>query len=111
VFQHIYDNSEFYHVLLKSENSSRIIERIRKISTESIIKFAETKMQTDPIPVLFEVPIEFFASFFSGALLSSVSWWLEEDMRHSPEDVTRMFRKLFFRGANETLGLSTDSGT
>src|SRR5215204_6539316 len=40
VFQHIYDNSGFYNVLLKSENSSRIVERIRKISTESIVQFA-----------------------------------------------------------------------
>lgn len=109
VFQHIYDNSEFYYILLKSENSSRIVERIRMISTESIVKFVETKMQTDPIPLLFEVPIEFFASFFSGALLSSISWWLEEDMRHSPEEVTQMFRKLFFRGARETLGLPGNS--
>src|SRR5215211_71766 len=105
VFQHIYDNSEFYNVLLKSENSSRIVERIRTISTESIVRFAETKMQTDPIPLLYEVPIEFFASFFSGAFLSSISWWLEEDMHHSPEEVAKMFRKLFFRGASETLGL------
>lgn len=105
VFQHIYDNSDFYYLLLKSENSSRIVERIRKISIESIVQFVKMKMKTDPIPVLFEVPIEFFASFFSGALLSSVSWWLEEDMRHSPEEMTDMFRKLFFRGARETLGL------
>src|SRR5687767_2937303 len=28
VFQHIYDNSELYYILLKSERSSRIIERI-----------------------------------------------------------------------------------
>ena len=111
VFQHIYDNSEFYYLLLKSENSSRIVERIRNISTESIVKFVQTKMKTDPIPLLFEVPIELFASFFSGALLSSVSWWLEEDMRHSPEEVANMFRKLFFRGARETLGLSTDPNT
>jgi len=108
VFQHIYDHSEFYFLLLKSANSGRIVERIRKVSTESIVKFVENKMQTDPIPLLFEVPIEFFAAFFSGALLSTVNWWLEEDMRHSPEEVTDMFRKLFFRGARETLGLSTD---
>jgi len=111
VFQYIYDNSEFYTILLKSENSSRIVERIRKISTESIVKFAETKMQTDPIPLLYEVPIEFFASFFSGAFLSSLSWWLEEGMRHSPEEVAKMFRKLFFRGASETLGLPGDQDT
>jgi AcrR family transcriptional regulator len=109
VFQHIYDNYEFYHLLMKSENSSRIVERIRKISTDNIIKFVQTKIQTDPIPILFEVPIEFFASYFSGAFVSSIDWWLEEDMRHSPEEVAHMFRKLFFRGASETLGVPTDS--
>lgn len=109
VFQHIHDNSEFYHLLFKSENSSRIVERSRKICIDSIVQFVETKMQTDPIPILFEVPIGFFAAFFSGALLSSITWWLEEDMRHSPAEMTRMFRKLFFRGARETLGLAADA--
>ena len=94
---------------MKSENSSRIVERIRKISTDNIIKFVQTKIQTDPIPILFEVPIEFFASYFSGAFVSSIDWWLEEDMRHSPEEVAYMFRRLFFRGASETLGMPTDS--
>jgi AcrR family transcriptional regulator len=111
VFQHIYDHYEFYYLLMKSENSSRIVERIRKISTENIVKFVETKIQTDPIPILFEVPIEFFASFFSGAFVSSIDWWLEEDMRHSPEEVANMFRRLFFRGASETLGVPTESRT
>lgn len=110
VFQHIYEYSDFYRVLLKSENSSRVVERIRTISSENIVRFAQTKMQNDPIPVLYEVPIEFFASFFSGALLSIVVWWLEEDMKHSPDDVARMFRRLFFRGASETHALSSDPG-
>lgn len=109
VFQHIHENSELYYLLLKSANSSRIVERIRKVSMEAIVKFVETKMQTDPIPLLFEVPIDFFAAFFSGALLSIVSWWIKEDMRHTPAEVTDMFRSLFFRGARETLGLRTDA--
>jgi AcrR family transcriptional regulator len=111
VFEHIYNNSELYNLLLKSANSSKIIERIRQISTEAIVKFAETKMETDPIPLLSEVPIEFFAAFFSGALISIVGWWIKEDMHHSPEEVTNMFRSLFFSGATGTLGLSTDLGS
>jgi len=107
VFDHIHNNSELYNLLLKSTNSSKIIERIRKISTDAIVKFVEAKMETDPIPLLSEVPIEFFAAFFSGALISIVSWWIREDMRHSPEEVTNMFRSLFFSGATRTLGLPT----
>jgi len=109
VFQHVQDNSELYYLLLKNANSSKIVERIRKISTEGIVKFVETKMETDPIPLLFEVPIEFFAAFFSGALISIVSWWIKEDMVHTPEEVTNMFRSLFISGAGKTLGLQSDT--
>ena len=108
VFEHIHNNSELYNLLLKSTNSSKIIERIRQISTDAIVQFVETKIETDPIPLLSEVPIEFFAAFFSGALISIVGWWIREDMRHSPEDVTNMFRNLFFSGATGTFGLSTN---
>ena len=108
VFEHIQNNSKLYYLLLQSSNSSKIIERIRKVTTDSIVRFVEAKKETDPIPLLSEVPIEFFAAFFSGALISVVSWWIREDMRHTPEEVTNMFRSLFFRGATGTLGLSTD---
>lgn len=109
VFEHIKNNSELYYLLLKSTNSSKIVDRIRKVSTDAIVKFVEAKMETDPIPLLSEVPIEFFAAFFSGALISIVGWWITEDMRHSPEEVTNMFRSLFFSGATGTLGLSTNN--
>jgi len=105
-FEHIHNNSELYNLFLKSTNSSKIVERIRQISTDAIVRFVETKMETDPIPLLAEVPIEFFAAFFSGALISVVGWWIREDMRHSPEEVTNMFRSLFFSGATGTLGFS-----
>jgi AcrR family transcriptional regulator len=106
VFEHIYDNSELYYILLKSEKSSRVVERIRKISTEAIVKFVEAKAKTDPIPLLFNVPIEFFAAFFSGALLSTVDWWLEEEMRHTPREITYLFQSLFFKGAKNAIDIT-----
>jgi hypothetical protein len=44
---------------------------------ESINQFVQTKTKTDPIPILFEVPIELLAAYFNGALVSSIDWWLE----------------------------------
>ncbi len=108
VFEHIYENSELYYILLKSERSSRIVERIRKITTEAIAGFVETKAQTDPIPLVFKVPIEFFAAFFSGALLSTIDWWLEEEMRHTPSEMTRLFQSLFFQGVRSAIGALTN---
>lgn len=105
VFQHIHDNSQLYYILLKSAKSSRIVERIRKISTGAITSFMEAKLKTDPLPIFINMPIDFFAAYFSGALLSTVDWWLEEGMHHSPEEVTKMFRSLFFRGARDSIEL------
>lgn len=104
VFEHVYENAELYYILLKSEKSSRIVERIRKISMGAIVKFVEAKAKTDPIPFLFKVPIEFFAAFISGALLSTVDWWLEERLRHSPKEVTHLFLDLFIQGAATAVG-------
>jgi hypothetical protein len=108
IFEHVYENSELYYILLKSEKSSRVVERIRKIATAAIAQFVETKAKTDPIPLLFTAPIEFFAAFFSGALLSTVDWWLEEDMKHTPREMTHLFQSLFFRGARSAIGPLTD---
>lgn len=110
VFEHIYDNSELYYILLKSERSARIIERIRKISTEAIVRFLETKAKTDPIPFHFKVPIEFFAAFFSGALLSTVDWWLEEGLHHTPREMTHLFQDLFIQGATNSVDPRADPG-
>lgn len=107
VFQHVADNRELYHILLKSEKSDRILERIRKIIAQSISEFMRRKMQNDlPIPPLLEVPNDLLAAYFSGALLSCVDWWLEQGKSYSTEEMTRMFQRLFFPGARKILGVS-----
>lgn len=105
VFQHIADHAELYRILLKSEKSDRILERIRKIIAQSITGFMLTKIQNDPIPLLFEVPIDLLAAYFSGALLSCVDWWMEQGQSFSTEEMTRMFQRLFFPGARKILGV------
>ena len=106
VFQHVADNAELYRILLQSDKSDRILERIRKIVAQSITEFMQTKIKNDPIPLLFEVPIDLLAAYFSGALLSCVDWWMEQGQSYSTEEMTRMFQRLFFPGARKIMGLS-----
>jgi len=105
-FQHVANHADLYRILLNNEKSDRIFERIRKIITQAITEFMQTKIENDPIPILFEVPIDLLAAYFSGALLSCVDWWLEQDQAYSPEEMTRMFQRLFFPGARKILGVS-----
>jgi AcrR family transcriptional regulator len=96
VFQHVSENFDIYRILLKSEKADRIFERIRKIVTLAITEFMQTKVKSDPIPILFEVPIDLLAAYYSGALLTCVDWWLEQELSHSPEEMTRLFQRLVF---------------
>ena len=110
-FQHVANHADLYRILLKNENSDRTLERIRKIIAQAITEFLQKKLENDPIPILFEVPIDLLAAYFSGALLSSVDWWFEQELSYMPEEMTRMFQRLFFPGARKILGVSNTETT
>ena len=105
IFQHIANHADLYRILPKNEKADRIFGRIRKISTQAITEFIQTKIKNDPTPILFEVPLDLLAAYFSGALLSCVNWWLEHELSHSPEEMTLMFQRLIFPGARKILGV------
>lgn len=106
VFYHVANHADLYRILLKNEKSDRIFERIRKIITQAITEFMQTKVENDPIPILLEVPIDLLAAYFSGALLSCVDWWFERELSYTPEEMTRMFQRLFYPGARKILSVS-----
>jgi AcrR family transcriptional regulator len=110
-FQHIANHADLYQILLKNEKSDRTLERIRKIIAQSITEFLQKKLEDDPIPILSEVPIDLLAAYFSGGLLSCVDWWFEQELSYSPEEMTRMFQRLFFPGARKILGVSNSETT
>jgi AcrR family transcriptional regulator len=105
-FQHVANHADLYRILLQNEKSDRTLERIRKIIAQAITEFMQKKLDNDPIPILFEVPIGLLAAYFSGALLSCVDWWFEQELSYTPEEMTRMFQRLFFPGARKILGVS-----
>jgi len=96
VFEHAAENAGLYRVLLRGESAPRIADRIRGIIATSINEIAEATRQKEPIPVKLQVPIDLLAAYFSGALLSSLTWWLNEEQPASPSEMTRMFQSLFF---------------
>jgi AcrR family transcriptional regulator len=110
VFEHAAENAGLYRVLLRGESSPRLAERIRRIVATSINEIAEATRQKEPIPVKLLVPIELLAAYFSGALLSSLSWWLHEEQPPSPSEMTRMFQSLFFPGVRRIIARAPAPG-
>ena len=103
VFEHGAENAGLYRVLLRGESSTRLADRIQRIIATSIHEIAEATRQKDPTPVKLQVPIDLLAAYFTGALLSSLAWWLDEKQPASPSEMTRLFQSLFFPGVRHII--------
>jgi AcrR family transcriptional regulator len=109
VFEHAAQNAELYRILLRGQSSQRIGGQIREIIAQSIHEIIQTRRQTEPPVTTMEVPVELLAAYFSGALMSSLNWWLEQETLPEPEEMARMFQHLFFPGVKKVMGLGAQN--
>lgn len=108
-FQHAADNADLYRVILRGEGAYRAVERLRKTIIQTIEALFEEYIHALPLAeqarIKAALPLEVFTNYFAGSLLGMLTWWLEEARPYEPEEMTDMFRQLFFNGATETLGV------
>ena len=110
IFQHASQNADLYRILLRGESSKRIVGQIREIIVESINEIIRTRKQTPSPAMPPEVPVEMLAAYFSGALIGTLNWWLEQSEPMSPEDMARNFQHLFFPGVMQVMGGNAEGG-
>jgi AcrR family transcriptional regulator len=103
IFKHAADNAEFYRVMLRGESTKRIADRINEIVVASYNKAIGTKFPNTPALLYQEIPLDMLAVYFSGALLSCLSWWLEQDPAPTPELMTRVFQNLYIPGVQKVI--------
>jgi AcrR family transcriptional regulator len=104
VFEHASQNADLYRILLRGQSSQRIIEQIREIIVQSINEIVRTRQQTELPARSPDVPIGMLAAYFSGALMSSLNWWLEQPEPLSPQEMAGNFQHLFFPGVMQVMG-------
>jgi AcrR family transcriptional regulator len=98
VFEHASQNADLYRILFKGQSSERIAGQLREIIIQSINVIITTRKQNESHSTQMEVPVELLAAYFSGALMSSIKWWLEQESPPKPEEMASMFQHLFFPG-------------
>lgn len=107
VFQHAADNAELYRIVMRKQGSGRIADRIQRIVTQSIDDLIRSKVRQEWLELQVQVDIDLLVHNFVGAFLASLTWWLENDMPHSPEEMARQFRILIFPGMRAALGMGS----
>jgi AcrR family transcriptional regulator len=97
VFHHAKENANLYRIILRGEGAYKTNIRLRQI-----INRITANIMTERIESLGlkspQIPIEFMTNYFAGALLTVITWWLENDTPYSVEEMTTMFRDLIFNG-------------
>jgi AcrR family transcriptional regulator len=79
------------HALL----ARRATEYIADVMLRNIPKHVVAK-------VIHGVPIEFVSHYKAGALMEVITWWLEEEVEYSPEELATMYYRLDVRCAPPT---------
>jgi AcrR family transcriptional regulator len=106
VFQYAADQSDLFRTILRGEVSSRATSRIHQIIRDTSMSLLQSRLALLGPDFAPPVPLDVFSNYLAGALLSFLTWWLDAGQPYSPEEMYRMFIKLFFGGALDALGLS-----
>jgi AcrR family transcriptional regulator len=104
VFQHAAEHADLYRIILRGTGSPDAVTRLHANIVSSVNRFMEVKAAHGNKHLTMSVPMEYFANYFASSLLGVVTWWLENGLPYSPEEMAGMFQKMFFMGAFHVLG-------
>jgi AcrR family transcriptional regulator len=107
IFQNAAENASLYRVVLHGEGAARVTARLRDIIRDALNAMIESQEETGSLHLSTVVPIDFLASYLAGALIGSITWWLDQGSELSPNEMTRTFQRMFFPGATQIFGISS----
>jgi AcrR family transcriptional regulator len=104
IFIYVAENADLYRIIMRGTGSGQTQNRVREIIANAVSEFLQERAKQKAIIMNPTVPLDVFSNYFAGSLMSLISWWLDMDMPYNPEEMTRMFQKMFFPGAGDVLG-------
>lgn len=102
-YQHVAQYADFYRAMLGKHGSAAFIQQVLNYLTDEMTKGmvqpAVAGLANSPVPPTI------IASFLAGAQIGMINWWLQNDMRYSPEEMARMQYRLSIGGLMGVLGM------
>lgn len=87
VFRYVQAHNEVVHVLLSSRSSSTMVRKIIEAGTQSV--FSQNALLAES-----SVPPEIAANHLVTSTISLIQWWLEHEMRYTPEQMGLIYQEL-----------------
>lgn len=87
LFQYVAANEKIIRVLLSSQGSANLLQRVIQHGTENVLQ--ESKPRQDSL-----VPPEVAAYHLVTSSISLIQWWLNQNEKHSPEKMGIIYKAL-----------------
>jgi hypothetical protein len=84
IFEHFAEHADFYRVVLGEKGVPAFAEIAHRYSSEAMREQLRNHMK-DADPILMDILLNFIAA----GILGIISWWLKNNMSHSPEVMSR----------------------
>ncbi len=85
-FEHVAEYADFYRAMLSKHGSLGFLLRVMSYLTEAFQPAMEQQVGENGA----KVPVDLIAAFFAGAEVGVMKWWLENDLRYTPQEMARM---------------------
>ena len=100
-FEHIAANSRLYTVMMGSDGDPWFVTHMREhlgAMAENRILAREKLRLASPKDLPAGMPRKVAVSIIAATVVGIISWWLEEGMKYSPEQVSAWMRHVLIRG-------------
>jgi AcrR family transcriptional regulator len=106
IFQHAALHAPLYRIILRGGAANSVLSRIREMISDAALEFFQQRFSSlkNPPDLAPGIPTEVTVHAFAASLLGLMTWWLEQGMHYTPEQISVYFRDLFFNGALDVLG-------
>ena len=106
-FQHVQEHHQLYKALVRGGGIERLFKQShqhmrRNIEQHLAALIPAGQAPTAP-PSVGIPPLPLVADYLAGAILSMLTWWLDNDMPYSPEQMDALFQQLVRPGVETTL--------
>ena len=92
-FTHACNNRELY-IAMAGSGGGDLIFNIARQHMQNHIEYHLQQMPS----ISDEVPIPVITNFLAGSLLSMITWWLEQSLPYTPQEMDEMFTALAMPG-------------
>jgi Transcriptional regulator C-terminal region len=82
-----------------------VMRGLRRIIIQAVSELVQGIAAHQNTALKLQVPVEVFLASLSGSWIGLLTWWLENDMPYSPEEMAEMFTKMYIGPLREALGI------